>query len=46
VINDNLNGSELWITDGTDPGTHIVKDIFPELQAAFQVLKGFVSLEM
>lgn len=28
AINDNI-GTELWITDGTDTGTHLVKDINP-----------------
>ncbi|MCW3094128.1 MAG: hypothetical protein JWP81_5197 [Ferruginibacter sp.] len=26
---DDINGVELWVTDGTDPGTHLVKDILP-----------------
>ena len=29
VQNDPANGSELWTTDGTPAGTHIVKDITP-----------------
>ncbi len=29
VKNDNVFGNELWKTDGTDPGTVLVKDIFP-----------------
>ena len=26
---DNANGEELWVTDGTKEGTHLVKDIVP-----------------
>ena len=26
-------GRELWVTDGTNPGTHLVKDIRPEIDA-------------
>ncbi len=29
VANDIRNGAELWVTDGTDRGTVMVKDIFP-----------------
>lgn len=29
VCNDIAHGAELWITDGTDAGTRLVKDIFP-----------------
>jgi ELWxxDGT repeat protein len=27
--NDNVNGEELWVSDGTENGTQLVKDIFP-----------------
>lgn len=27
--NDGINGAELWISDGTESGTRIVKDIYP-----------------
>ncbi|MEO6546786.1 MAG: ELWxxDGT repeat protein [Ferruginibacter sp.] len=26
---ENVNGAELWVSDGTAAGTHLVKDIFP-----------------
>lgn len=29
AANDSINGPELWVTDGTDAGTHMVKDIMP-----------------
>ena len=29
-------GYELWVTDGTDAGTHIVKDIFPGINSGIQ----------
>lgn len=29
AANDGVNGNELWVTDGTEMGTHMVKDINP-----------------
>jgi ELWxxDGT repeat protein len=29
IANDTTSGSELWTSDGTTAGTHVVKDIFP-----------------
>jgi len=29
AANDGVNGNELWVTDGTEIGTHMVKDINP-----------------
>jgi ELWxxDGT repeat protein len=29
IANDGIHGKEMWITDGTQAGTHIVKDITP-----------------
>jgi len=29
AANDGVHGNELWVTDGTDMGTHMVKDINP-----------------
>lgn len=28
IANDTLHGRELWVTDGTEAGTHLTKDIF------------------
>lgn len=35
VGQDNTNGTELWITDGTEIGTHMVKDIVPGMSFLF-----------
>ena len=29
VADDGSNGEELWVSDGTEPGTHLVRDIYP-----------------
>jgi ELWxxDGT repeat protein len=29
IADDSLHGNELWVSDGTDAGTQMVKDIFP-----------------
>lgn len=29
IANDNIHGRELWVTDGTEAGTHLTKDIYP-----------------
>ena len=26
--NDSIHGTELWVTDGTEAGTHLLKDIY------------------
>ena len=44
TANDGVNGQELWITDGTQTGTYMVKDIFPGSTSSnitkFAVLNG------
>lgn len=39
IANDGINGRELWVTDGTNSGTQMVKDIFPGSESS-----GIVSL--
>ena len=36
-----LNGYELWVTDGTESGTNIVKDINPGQSTGFNGYYGF-----
>ena len=36
-----INGQELWVTDGTESGTNIVKDIRPGTNSGFYPYNGF-----
>ncbi len=33
TADDGIHGQELWVTDGTEAGTHLVKDINPDIYA-------------
>ncbi|MCI4669059.1 MAG: T9SS type A sorting domain-containing protein [Bacteroidia bacterium] len=41
--NDTVHGSELWISDGSLPGTRMLKDIFPGLGGS--IPDGFFTME-
>jgi ELWxxDGT repeat protein len=38
---DNMHGRELWVTDGTSAGTHIVKDINPGIAGSVNINFAF-----
>jgi ELWxxDGT repeat protein len=45
MANDSAHGSELWVTDGTALGTHILKDItttplFFKIEIIYNLKKG------
>lgn len=37
IADDGVHGSEMWVTDGTSEGTHMVEDLVPETGSAFVV---------
>jgi ELWxxDGT repeat protein len=40
VVDDGTNGLELWTSDGTEGGTHLVKDLYPDANGAFAGIDG------
>jgi ELWxxDGT repeat protein len=45
LADDYLHGRELWLTDGTEAGTRLVKDIEPGLSGPFEAFEPFERLE-
>lgn len=43
TANDSVNGSELWVTDGTAAGTKLVKDIYPGTAGSFPGIAGSLA---
>jgi ELWxxDGT repeat protein len=45
TANDGVNGGELWVTDGTENGTKLVKDIIPGSEGSFDFYdSGFLTV--
>jgi ELWxxDGT repeat protein len=40
--NDGTTGNELWVSDGTDPGTYLVMDINPGINGSYYSGNGIV----
>ena len=44
LADDGVHGEELWVTDGTEAGTHLVLDIMPVTPSRFGSMFHFVAL--
>lgn len=42
---DNMHGRELWVTDGTASGTHIVKDINPGIGGSMTISFNYAAID-